>query len=703
VIWIQSIVCSLLLIANFAWPSKQPAVAVALNLLLATACLWLLLANFHSDDVDLTSRGNDIALRNLITAGLFLIYLGASVVKLNGSSTALWQDLADQQPAKAGVIAGKPKDIRSDEWLVHTPWIWSQAKRIPAFPTTNRNVGNGVAPLLTNLPVRHWTMLFRPQMWGFFVFDLERAYAFNWNFRWFGLLLGGFLFFRIIAHGNNFLSLSGALLLLYSSYMQWFFSNPTNLPEMVSMLFFGLWALHTLLKSTSRWEIFGASVVLLTAVEQFVFCCYPRYQVPLAYLAVALVAGGFAGFRRRRESLPATNNYFRVACLIATLVLAATLLYRWHVEIAPTFAEIRESIYPGRVFSLGGDFPWFRFLAPFLEFSMTQTHYPVPLGNVCEASGFLFVAPLLFLGLVSDVWRSRVDPILMSVVVFIAGAIWFMLVGVPQWIAQNSGWSYVVSVRAILAVGVASIIGLVRHLSLASFQPWKSGRTYLFAGTIATTAFFFCLYLANRRLGDFATLPEVIAAAIFFGTVGFFVLRRIALVSCTLLIVPCFWSTALVNPVSRGVPALTRGSVVSWLSKVHNNDPDARWIVTGPLSNRSCCLAQLVKATGADVFGGTRYTPDYELVNVLDPEKRYVTVYNRWARVCFVASTETDPAFELIHANDYEITLPFRADIFERLGVKYVLVVDRPDLSALEGFERIGERHGCVLLRRAMP
>jgi hypothetical protein len=629
--------------------------------------------------------------------------LGASFAKLNGSSTALWQGLADQQPAKAGVIAGTPKDVRSDEWLVHTPWIWSQAKQVPAFPTTNRNVGNGVAPLLTNLPVRHWTMLFRPQMWGFFVFDLERAFAFNWNFRWFGLLLGGFLFFRIITHGNNVLSLSGALLLLYSSYMQWFFSNPTNLPEMVSMLFFGLWALHTLWKSTSRWVISGASIVLLAAVEQFVFCCYPRYQVPLAYLAVALAAGGFAGFRRRRGTLPATNNYFRVPCLIATLVLAATLLYRWYVEIAPTFAEIRESIYPGRVFSLGGDFPWFRFLAPFLAFSMTQTHYPLSLGNVCEASGFLFVAPLLFLGLVSDVWRSRVDAILLLVVVFIAGTIWFMLVGVPQWIAQNSGWSYVVSQRAILAVGVASIIGLVRHLSLASLPPWKSGRTYLFAGTVATMAFFFCLYLANRRLGGFATLPELVAAAIFFGTVGFFVLRRIALVSCILLIVPCFWSTALVNPVSRGVPALTRGSVVSWLSKVHKNDPDARWIVTGPLSNRSCCLAQLVKATGADVFGGTRYTPDYELVNVLDPEKRYVTVYNRWARVCFVASTETDLAFELIHANDYEVKLPFRADIFERLGVKYVLVVDRPDLPALEGFERIGERHGCVLLRRAKP
>jgi len=702
-VWIQSIICSLLFVANFAWPAKHLAVAIALNILLATSCTVLLLTTSRREDIDRTRGQDDEVVRNILIAGLILLYVGASVAKLNGSSTALWQDLADQQPAKAGVIAGTPKDVRSDEWLAHTPWIWSQAKQVPAFPTINRNVGNGVAPLVTNLPVRHWTMLFRPQMWGFFFSDLERAFAFNWNFKWFGLLLGGFLFFRIIARGNNFLSLGGALLLLSSSYMQWFFSTPTNLPEMVSMLFFGLWALHTLWKITSRWAICGASVVLLAAVEQFVFCCYPRYQVLLAYLAVALVAGGFAGFRRWRETLPATNNYFRVACLIATLVLATTLLYRWYLEIAPTLAEIRESIYPGRILSAGGGFPWFRFLAPFLEFSMTQTHYPVPLGNACEASGFLFVAPLLFLGLVSDVWRSRVDPILLSVVVFITGTIWFMLVGVPQWIAQNSGWSYVVSHRAILAVGVASIIGLVRHLSLASLPSWKSGRTYLFAGTVATMAFFFCLYLANRRLGDFASLPELMAAAIFFGTVGFFVLRRIALVSCILLIVPCFCSTALVNPVSRGVPALNRGSVVNWLLKVHKNDPVARWIVTGPLSNRSCCLAQLVKATGADVFGGTRCTPDYELVNVLDPEKHYVTVYNRFARSCFFASTETDPAFELLHPNDYEIKLPFRADIFECLGVKYVLVVDRPDLPALQGFERIGERHGCVLLRRAKP
>ena len=701
-VWIQSIICSALFVLNFTWHPASTGIAVALNLLLAMSCLGLILTGARGTMADSIRNNRENLIGPIIIVGLIVFYLAASFAKLNGSSTALWQNLADQKPIKTGLIMGTPKDIRSDEWLVHTPWIWSQAHQDPAFPVTNRDVGNGVTPLLTNLPVRHWTILFRPQMWGFFVFDLERAFAFNWNFRWFGLLLGGFLFFRIITGGNSFLSLGGALLLLYSSYVQWFFSNPTNVPEMIAMLFFGLWALHTLWKSTSPWVIVGASIVLLIAFEQFVFCCYPRYQVPLAYLAVALLIGGLADVRIRSGPLPTTGNYFRIACLMATLVLAATFLYRWNLEIAPTFAEIRKSVYPGQIFSRGGDFPWFQFFAPFLEFSMTQDRYPILLGNVCEASGFLFFAPLLFAGLVSDGWRNRIDPILLPVVVFIAAAIWFMLVGVPSWIAQISGWFYVVSARAILPLGVASIIGLVRYLSLPS-PPRKTERTYLFTGLVLTMGFFLCLGLANRRVGDFATLPQLMAAAVFFSTVGFFVWRRRALVSCILLIVPCFCSNAFVNPVSQGVPGLARGSVVNWLSKVHRNDPSGRWMVTGPSSNRNCCLAQLVKATGADVLGGTRYLPDYEMMSVLDPQKQSVTVYNRWARSCFVISPETDPVFELIGPNDYQIKLPFRSDIFEDLGVKYVVVVDQPGSPALAGFERIGERSGCVLWRRALP
>ena len=472
IFWIQSALCPLLFIASVRWQPAHVGIAVALNLLLAVSCVGLLImspaqhAGEGADEIR-SAESSEIG-RNIIVTSLILIYLAASLVKLNGNSTALWRHFADRQPPTKGLIAGTAKGIRMDEWLVQTPWIWSQTNQDPPFPLTNRNVGNGTAPLLTSLPVAHWTMFFRPQMWGFFALDRERAFAFNWNFKWFGLLLGGFLFLRIIAGGNNFLALGGALILLFSSYVQWFFSTPTCMPEIISMVFIGLWALDLLFRTKSRWAIVGAGAILLIAIEQFVFCCYPRFQIPLVYLALALVLAGWFRYRSRNDNPRDDAHHFRICVLVAVLITAAALLWQWHREVGFSIKEVQSLVYPGQSVSNGGSFPWYFFLAPFLEFPMTQDHFPSPFVNVCDASGFFFIAPILAVAFVRDAWQRRFDAILLALILFLAGAIFFMLHGVPQSVARATGWSYVTSSRCILAVGVASVIGLVRYLALAS-------------------------------------------------------------------------------------------------------------------------------------------------------------------------------------------------------------------------------------------
>src|SRR5438309_3272335 len=102
-------------------------------------------------------------------------------------------------------------------------------------------------------------------------------------------------------------------------------------------------------------------MILLAAVEQFVFCCYPRFQIPLAYLAVALLLGGCTAqsrsavgvvgqalrlpggrragdapalqllrrwtcYRNRNESARETPHFFRSICLITVLAIAAMLV-----------------------------------------------------------------------------------------------------------------------------------------------------------------------------------------------------------------------------------------------------------------------------------------------------------------------------------------------------------------------------------------
>jgi hypothetical protein len=557
------------------------------------------------------------------------------------------------------------------------------------FPLTNDNVGNGVAPLLTNVPVAHWTMLFRPQMWGFFLGGRETAFALNWNFKWFGLLLGAFLFLRVISAGNDFLALAGALLLLFSAYVQWFFSSPTCMPEIVAMFFFGLWSLHRLSRTPSRAGVIAMCAVLLFAILQFVFCCYPRFQIPLLYLAAALAIAQWKSY------CVATDRAFRITALGLTLTLAAVLLWQWQREIAPTVREIQSLIYPGQAFSTGGGVPWYFFFAPFLEFSLREEHFPAALPNVCEASGFLFLAPLLAAACARDIWRRRTDPILLATVCFLAGAILFMTCGVPAWLARITALSHLSPMRCLLAVGVASIIGTVRYLARDAER-----RAPLHMALLLGLILFACLWMVNAQLANFAPVTEIVAAALFFSTVAVLLWQRAALAAALLLVVPCIAAYGLVNPVNQGLPGITQSETFRWFSRVHERDPAARWIVTGNFSRRTGFIAQLIKATGAEVLGGTRCMPDRKMLAVLDPEDRFRELHDRYARVWFPASDAPGPAFELQVLDAYFVRLPFSAELFRRLDVTYVLVVDDKTHAALPGFTRVRERHGCILLRR---
>jgi hypothetical protein len=706
VIWLQSIVCSSIFIANFAFHPTHLWAAVALNLLLAVSCLGLLLTVSRGQGADQPSSKreghNGNLARNIVVIVLTLLCLAASLAKLNGTSTALWKSVDERNDRSAGLIAGTPKGIRADEWLVQTPWTWSQAKQDPAFPTTNRNVGNGLAPLVTNLPAWHWTAFFRPQMWGFFFLSTESAFAFNWNLKWFAMLLSGFLFLRIVAQGDNFLALSGSLILLFASYIQWWFSTPTCMPEMISMVFFGLWALHVMCHTKSRWAIIGAGIVLLTAIEQFVFCSYPRFQIPLAYLAAALLAGGWASYGNRRGGVRKSQGYFLAGSLTFILVMAAAISWRWFQEVSPTIQEIRGLIYPGQVVSSGGSFPWYRFLAPFLEFGMTEDHYPPSLGNVCEASGFILLAPFLAGAFLRDLWRRRVDPLFTAVVLFLALIISFIAWGVPMWLARATGWLYVASSRAILAMGVASIIALVRYLADRSSQPRGEKSTLLIGTSAVSLGLFACLYTANTQLANFAALPEVVAVALYFSLVFSLLWRRVRVASSLLLLVPSVYANGLVNPVGRGVPGLARNSVLHRLENIHKSDPKALWLVVTDTaaSSQSLFIAQFVKATGANVLGGVRCMPVHEMVRVLDPENKYAAVYNRFAGIFFMVTPDESPVFELLAPGHYQVRLPMQPHILERLGVRFLVLADRPEGMSIPGFEQIGTAQDLVILRR---
>jgi hypothetical protein len=152
-----------------------------------------------------------------------LLFLACVLLKLNGSSVGCWQVALGEPMPIRGLLAGTPKTIRRDEWAAWTPFILSQAQKTPRFPIENPDLGAGRAPLLMSVPAAYYTTLFRPQLWGFFLLDLERGFSWYWCAKVFGLLVAVAWMLRQLGIRSRGLALFGSAAFFFSSFTQWWF------------------------------------------------------------------------------------------------------------------------------------------------------------------------------------------------------------------------------------------------------------------------------------------------------------------------------------------------------------------------------------------------------------------------------------------------------------------------------------------------
>ncbi|HCX32065.1 MAG TPA: hypothetical protein DHU55_20200, partial [Blastocatellia bacterium] len=227
-----------------------------------------------------------LASRVLVRAAIFpaiccVLFLLCVALRLNGSSSAFWYfDLHALEEAK-GLIAGSPKPTRSDEWMVWTPAILAQLHHQPSMPMENPSLGAGVSPLLMSVPVRHYSMLFRPQLWGFFMFDTECGFAWFWNAKIFGLLVSFYLLFLVLMRGRIALAVLGTIAVSYSSFIQWWFSSPAMLPEMLTSWAVMLLSGRVVFMDIPFWKKISAALAITAATINFLLCCYPPFEIPL--------------------------------------------------------------------------------------------------------------------------------------------------------------------------------------------------------------------------------------------------------------------------------------------------------------------------------------------------------------------------------------------------------------------------------------
>lgn len=159
------------------------------------------------------------------------------LLNLNGSSIGCWNGiLADGQDD--GLLFGVNRAVRSDEWAVNTPMAFAQYYDPQgAYPYFGQVMRGAITDsfIVYGQPVWDIAVLFRPFHWGYLLLGAERGLSFFWCARLIALFMVTFELSMLLTNRKRVLSLASALLIAFSSQVQWWFA----VNGLVEMLVFG--------------------------------------------------------------------------------------------------------------------------------------------------------------------------------------------------------------------------------------------------------------------------------------------------------------------------------------------------------------------------------------------------------------------------------------------------------------------------------
>lgn len=575
--------------------------------------------------------------------------------------------------APAEVLVGTPRPIRSDDWKVQLPMILAQRAASPAFPVVNPVIGGGQDMLLPiEVPVAHWSVAFRPTMWGWFL-GPDAGLAWQWWSRVLGLFGVWFAVLSVVARGKLGIAAAGSALLVASPFFQFWAFNAAPHAICAGAVVLAVLALA---RARTPWTIAAAGALLALAGAWFALTLYPPYQVTLGWGVVALVVGTLLD---ERAALPlARHRGMRAAALALAGVVAIAVVAAFAWEARDAIETIRNTVYPGRRLSTGAE----RSVAELLNANLGAPLWAEtwgPLFNICEAASFWLLSPaLLALLLLRRARGERIDALTAAVALY-AAVLWiYIVLGFPAWLARATALGSVPGRRAVIGLGIADAVLLVRFAACAvplRRDEWLPGAAVAigWGALVAASGLVLARTLPDARLpvlAGFALVNALLAA-------GFALRPRVAL---PVLVVLSAASSIWFNPVAIGGTAFLRENDLAReiVAIDRAAEGESVWVSFGRDD-----LPNLFRTLGVRSLAGAHPLPPLALWERIDPERRQRSVYDRYAHVAFVAAPGGAPTFQL-HSQDFVIVrIDPRTPAFRALGVTHVLMRD-PDAAAFE-------------------
>lgn len=596
-------------------------------------------------------------------AAAITVFVLCVIFEINGSSIGLWKEFLPSSGENInGVLIGKSRMIRTDEWATNTAMTFSQYFNKPENFSYFSNTIRGTSTdcfILYGQPIKNFLMIYRPFQIGYLLFSPERGLAFFWSGRIIALFMITFEMAMVITKKNKNLSVLSAFLITFAPAVQWWFA----INGFVEMLFFGQLAIFVIYKyvRTKNYQYRSLySVVLSICAGGYILTLYPAWMVPFAYVFLALlvwvVIENYKKFKFNfKKDVP-------IICMCVVIV-AVSMIYVLS-KSTDTINLVTETVYPGKRVSLGGSGfgAMWQYISN-LFFAYTDKNIPL---NVCEMSEFFDFFPAgLLISLFVIIKEKKKDSLLISLIIVDILLTAYCTLSFPTFLAKITLLSNSPTTRAYIAVGFINILLLVRSLTLI-----KTKINSIVAVILSLICSAFVTFFAKHSTGDYLTNIMVIICYIVLFEVFLVIFMSInnnkkkvmAISGIVIILVSGFF----VNPIRTGAGEVTYNEFLNRVKEISEND-DGLWIVEGMglPSNNALILA------GARTINSTNVYPALERWNSIDVDKKYENVYNRYAHIRIDISDRKETSFVLSSNDAFDIQLS--VDDINKLGVKYIL------------------------------
>lgn len=575
----------------------------------------------------------DFIYRKRFFIGVFLFIL-LVLLEIHGSSIGIYNKYIQPEENKTvwvKPLIGENQDIRSDEWSLHTPMALSQ--KYDNFNINNSILRAEPTNMATtyNQPVKALFSIVKPFHLGYLLLDDAKGLSWFWVGRTIFLFLITFEFFRIITRKNRLLSMLGAVLVVFSPAIQWWFA----VNDIVEQFFWGelgVVALYHFINSDSKKRKLLLSVLIGLCISGFALCFYPAWQVPLFYIFTAIAIGIIYESLKDRKILKSDFCFFVISIIIALLIILSAVI--------PSLEAIeltKNTIYPGQRYELGGKFAssLFFYLLPESVFFFD---------NICEFAQFLGLFPLPAMISIVYLFKIKFEDklifLLLLVQIFIAVYLCF---GFSESIAQATGM-ILTTRRAAMMSSFIDIVLLLRLFVVSNLVKYnKNVICLLYALICAFNLYIFRLWEIKVFPVDVLNSQKMMTLYVIVMPVVLFFLAKVVLnaienigkyrqyLSVTVIIFS-FFCFGFINPVVKGLDAVKEIPVGKEISRIQSENP-GRWLVVDNYS-----IANFPIIFGAPTINSTNIYPNFKLWHRLDADKQYETIYNRFAHISVVLS-----------------------------------------------------------------